>query len=52
VLGLPVVALPAGVDDVRLPLGVQLVGRRWGDDALLALGLWAQAALPAAVRPW
>jgi Asp-tRNA(Asn)/Glu-tRNA(Gln) amidotransferase A subunit family amidase len=52
VLGLPVVALPAGIDDAGLPLGVQLVGRRWGDDALLALGLWAQSALPPAVRPW
>jgi Asp-tRNA(Asn)/Glu-tRNA(Gln) amidotransferase A subunit family amidase len=52
VLGLPVVALPAGVDDAGMPLGIQLVGRRWCDDALLALGLWAEAVLPPAVRPW
>ena len=52
VLGLPVVALPAGADGAGMPLGVQLVGRRWGDDALLALALWAEAALPAPVRPW
>ena len=52
VLGLPVVALPAGADDAGMPLGVQLVGRRWCDDALLALALWAEAALPPAVRPW
>ena len=38
VLGLPAVALPAGADRAGMPLGVQLVGRRWGDDALLALG--------------
>ncbi len=51
-LGLPAVALPTGVDPAGLPLGVQLVGRRWADDALLALGSWAEAALPRAVRPW
>ena len=51
-LGLPVVALPAGADDAGMPLGIQLVGRRWCDDALLALGLWAEAVLPAPVRPW
>ena len=52
VLGLPAVALPADIDPAGLPLGIQLVGRRWSDDALLALGLWAQAALPEPVRPW
>jgi Asp-tRNA(Asn)/Glu-tRNA(Gln) amidotransferase A subunit family amidase len=46
------VALPCGADASGMPLGVQLVGRRWCDDALLALGLWAEAALPGAVRPW
>lgn len=33
--GHPVVVLPAGVED-GLPVGVQLVGRRWQDEALLA----------------
>ncbi|MEA2179532.1 MAG: hypothetical protein QOG77_2829 [Solirubrobacteraceae bacterium] len=51
VLGLPAVALPAGVSAAGLPLGVQLVGRRWGDDALLALAAWAEGALPPAVQP-
>jgi Asp-tRNA(Asn)/Glu-tRNA(Gln) amidotransferase A subunit family amidase len=51
VLGLPAVALPAGVDARGLPLGIQLVGRRFGDDALLALAAWAAAALPAPPVP-
>jgi amidase len=51
VLGLPAVALPAGVDERGLPLGVQLVGDRFGDDALLALAAWAAAALPEAPTP-
>jgi Asp-tRNA(Asn)/Glu-tRNA(Gln) amidotransferase A subunit family amidase len=46
VLGMPAVALPAGVDDRGLPLGVQIVGSRFGDDALLALAAWAARALP------
>ena len=52
VLGLPAVALPAGATADRLPLGVQLVGRRFGDDELLALAAWAERALPEPVRPW
>jgi Asp-tRNA(Asn)/Glu-tRNA(Gln) amidotransferase A subunit family amidase len=51
VLGLPAVALPAGRSDAGLPLGVQLVGRRWTDDALLGFAGWAEGVLPAAVWP-
>lgn len=43
-LGLPAAALPAGAVD-GLPLGVQLVGARDGDDALLAVARWVAAAL-------
>jgi Asp-tRNA(Asn)/Glu-tRNA(Gln) amidotransferase A subunit family amidase len=50
VLNLPALALPAGADDRGLPLGVQLVGGRFEDDALLALGAWAEALLPAPLR--
>jgi Asp-tRNA(Asn)/Glu-tRNA(Gln) amidotransferase A subunit family amidase len=52
VLGLPAVALPAGMSDGGLPLGVQLVGRRFCDDDLLGLAAWAEGLLPPAVRPW
>ena len=33
--GHPVVVFPAGASSDDLPIGVQLVGRRWGDGALL-----------------
>ena len=35
--GSPVVVLPAGRSQAGLPIGVQLVGRRWDDDHLLAV---------------
>jgi amidase len=47
VTGQPGAAVPAGLDDDGLPVGVQLVGRH-GDDALL-LSLSAQLE---AARPW
>lgn len=47
VTGQPAAAVPAGLDDDGLPVGVQLVGRH-GDDALL-VSLSAQIE---AARPW
>ncbi len=35
--GSPAVALPAGMSADGLPIGVQLIGRRWDDDHLLAV---------------
>jgi amidase len=35
--GSPAVALPAGMSRDALPIGVQLIGRRWDDDHLLAV---------------
>jgi len=35
--GSPAVALPAGQSREGLPIGVQLIGRRWDDDRLLAV---------------
>ena len=32
-----VVLIPIGRDDQGLPMGVQLVGRRWDDERLLAI---------------
>jgi amidase len=47
ITGQPAAAVPAGLDDDGLPVGVQLVGRS-GEDALL-LSLSAQIE---AARPW
>jgi amidase len=35
--GNPVVVVPAGQTADGMPMGVQLVGRRWDDDALLSV---------------
>jgi len=35
--GSPAVVVPAGLADDGLPVGVQLVGARWGDERLLAV---------------
>jgi amidase len=35
--GHPAVVLPYTLDDAGLPIGVQLVGRRWGESRLLAI---------------
>ena len=42
--GHPVVALPIGLAE-GLPMGAQIVARRWRDDVALALGLALEAAL-------
>lgn len=44
--GSPVVSLPAGVVD-GLPVGLQIVGRRWQETRLLALARRIEALLPA-----
>jgi amidase len=36
--GSPAVVVPIGLDGDRLPIAAQLVGRRWGDERLLAVG--------------
>lgn len=35
--GLPSVVIPVALDSQGLPIGVQLIGRRWGDERLLAI---------------
>jgi len=43
--GTPCVTLPAGTGAKGLPLGVQLVGLRCSDDALLSIAAWVAARL-------
>lgn len=35
--GLPSVVIPIGLDSQGLPIGIQLIGRRWEDERLLAI---------------
>jgi Asp-tRNA(Asn)/Glu-tRNA(Gln) amidotransferase A subunit family amidase len=42
---MPCLTLPAGKGPDRLPVGVQLVGRRHDDARLLEIGLWVEARL-------
>jgi Asp-tRNA(Asn)/Glu-tRNA(Gln) amidotransferase A subunit family amidase len=44
-LYMPCLTLPAGRGPDRLPVGVQLVGRRHGDARLLEVGLWVERRL-------
>ena len=45
VMGLPVVTVPHQVDELGLPLGIQLIGRPRADDQLLAIANWVQEVL-------
>jgi amidase len=48
--GNPVLVLPVGLSSDGLPIGVQLVARRWGDDRLLSLAAAFEGAI-GAYRP-
>lgn len=50
VSGNPVAALPTGVEG-GLPVGVQVVGRRWQEDALLAVAAHIEPAVGGFVAP-
>jgi len=47
VLYMPCLTLPAGTGPDGLPVGIQLVGRRHADAALLGTGLWVERRLGA-----
>ena len=51
VTGNPVLVLPAGLSAEGLPVGVQLVGRRFRDTALLAAGRALMAVVPFNLHP-
>jgi amidase len=44
--GLPVAAVPCGLDSEELPVGLQIVGRPFGEEAVLALAAKVQEAFP------
>ncbi len=43
--GLPALSVPVGVDRAGLPVGLQLMGRAWEEDRLLAMGRVVEAAM-------
>jgi aspartyl-tRNA(Asn)/glutamyl-tRNA(Gln) amidotransferase subunit A len=43
-LGLPVLVMPAGFGQHGMPIGLQLIGRPFRDEALAALGIAFQGA--------
>jgi aspartyl-tRNA(Asn)/glutamyl-tRNA(Gln) amidotransferase subunit A len=49
--GLPAISMPCGFDPAGLPLGVQIVGRPWGDAGVLRLAASYQAAANFVQRP-
>lgn len=49
--GFPAIAVPSGVADDGLPLGIQLVAGAFAEDQLLAVARWCEAALPLMPAP-
>jgi amidase len=45
------VVVPAGVDGRGLPFGLQVLGRRWGDERLLVIGKLLSKLTPGYRRP-
>ena len=50
-LGLPVCSVPAGLDDGGLPVGLQIVGKPEGEEAVLALAAVIQELRPIGAPP-
>jgi Asp-tRNA(Asn)/Glu-tRNA(Gln) amidotransferase A subunit family amidase len=46
----PVLSVPCGWDADGMPIGLQVVGRRWREDTVLRIGRAVEAALPEARR--
>ena len=49
--GLPTVSLPSGLSRSGLPLGIQIAGRMFGEESLLAMARWCEAALDVVLEP-
>lgn len=43
--GMPALTIPSGLGRGGLPLGLQIIGRRWQDATVLAVGSWCESAL-------
>ena len=50
-VGVPGVSVPCGLTSTGLPLGLQLMGRHWGESALLRLAHAYEQAHPLGARP-
>ncbi len=48
----PALSLPCGAGSFGLPLGLQVIGPRLADHAVLQAGAWMERALGPAARPW
>jgi Asp-tRNA(Asn)/Glu-tRNA(Gln) amidotransferase A subunit family amidase len=46
----PALSVPCGWDAESLPIGLQVVGRRWREDTVLRIGRAVELALPSALR--
>jgi Asp-tRNA(Asn)/Glu-tRNA(Gln) amidotransferase A subunit family amidase len=51
VCGVPALAFPTALGPSGLPIGIQLVGRDRGDQALLDVAAWCREQLPKIVPP-
>jgi aspartyl-tRNA(Asn)/glutamyl-tRNA(Gln) amidotransferase subunit A len=49
--GLPTVGLPSGLDSEGLPLAIQLVGKAFGDEPLLAMAQWGEKEMGFSLSP-
>ncbi|MEA2449603.1 MAG: aspartyl-tRNA(Asn)/glutamyl-tRNA(Gln) amidotransferase subunit [Thermoleophilaceae bacterium] len=52
VLGIPSCAVRAGFDDLGLPVGIQIAGAPWRDEAVLAAAAAFHAATPGIQQRW
>ena len=46
----PALSVPCGWDGQGLPIGLQVVGRRWREDTVLQIGRAVELAIPGAIR--
>ena len=46
----PALSVPCGWDPQALPIGLQVVGRRWREDTVLQIGRAVELAIPGAIR--